>query len=587
MGLNFCDRLRLIGHVLRWRLTWSRRDLDFLPKDARSPKFITARQAAELIPDGACVFSSGIAGNARCSVFFYAIRERFQKTSHPNNLTWMNGGAQGGRGKVPGTLEELGLKRLVRRYIAGHLETVKTELKMAEEGLIELDTLPQGVISLLLEEQAKGNDSLLTRVGVGTFLDPRVGRGSAVSPEASNDFVRAEGDGLRYTMPKVEFALFNAPYADAEGNIYFKNAASITEDVQSLKAAHANGGKVLVTVSSIVPKDEAAISLKAAEVDYIVVHPWNEQTTSILQTRYWPMFAPGANADARKAIQELKFINTLLKITPVRGEMGDIMARLATALFAQVVPKGAMVNIGVGFPEEVARTLVEQHLDQDILFTTEAGAYGGLPAPGIFFGAAINPLHLETSSAMFRRYQTDLDVAILGFLQVDSAGNVNVSKRGPMLHDYVGPGGFPDITDGAHTLIFIGNWMANAAFDVRDGAVRMRNPGTPKFVAAVDEITLSGQEALRRGKKLYYVTNVGIFRLTERGVELALVLPGIDVEHDILSQTQARIVLPQSGLVPVASPDFFDRSKFHVQWGNALLPQADTPLLTASPSHPR
>lgn len=587
MNLSLCDRLRLIGHVLRWRLTWSRRNLDFFPKEARSPKFITARQAAELIPDGACVFSSGIAGNARCSVFFYAIRERFQKTGHPGNLTWMNGGAQGGRGKVPGTLEELGLKGLVRRYIAGHLETVKTELKMAEEGMIELDTLPQGVISMLLEEQAKGNDSLLTRVGVGTFLDPRVGRGSAVSPEATNDFVRVEGDLLRYTMPRVEFALFNAPYADAEGNIYFTNAASITEDVQSLKAAHANGGKVLVTVSKIIPKEESAISLKSGEVDYIVVHPWNEQTTSILQTRYWPMFTPEASVDVRKAIQELKFINTILKITPVRGEMGNIMARLATALFVQVSPQGVMVNIGVGFPEEVARTLVEQGLEQDILFTTEAGAYGGLPAPGIFFGAAIKPHHLETSSAMFRRYQTDLDVAVLGFLQVDSAGNVNVSKRGPLLHDYVGPGGFPDITDGAHTLIFIGNWMEHASFEVQADSVHLKKPGAPKFVSAVDEITLSGQEALRQGKKLYYVTNVGIFKLTERGIELALVLPGIDIEREILAHSQARIVLPEGGKVPVASPDFFNQSTFHAQWGDALLPNVNTPFVTASPSHLR
>jgi len=550
--MNWCERLRLIGHVLRWRFTWSRRDLDFKPQGVVSPKFITAREAAALIPDGACVFSSGIAGNARCSVFFYAIRERFQECGHPHGLTWMNGGAQGSRGKVPGTVEELGLPGLVRRYIAGHLETVKAELNMAEEGLIELHTLPQGVISLLLEEQAQGRDSLVTKVGVGSFLDPRVGRGSAVSPGASNAFVQVEGAELRYTLPKVEYALFNAPYADAEGNIYFKHAATITEDVQSLKAAHANGGKVLVTVSKIIPKDDASVSLRAAKVDYVVVHPWNEQTTSVLQSRYWPMFTPEADVDVREAVQQLKFINTLLKITPVRGKMGDVMAKLATDLFVEVVPKGAMVNIGVGFPEEVARMLVARRLEGDILFTTEAGAYGGLPAPGIFFGAAIKPLHLETSSIMFRRYATDLDAAVLGFLQVDSLGNVNVSKRGPYTHDYVGPGGFPDIVSGARILIFIGNWMANAEFAVQRGSVHLRKPGTPKFVAQVDEITLSGQEALRQGKTIFFVTNVGVFKLTERGLELIRVVPGIDIAQDILAHSGARILLPEDGVVPPA-----------------------------------
>ena len=51
--------------------------------------------------------SSGIAGNARCAVFFWAIRNCFLKTGHPQNLTWINIAAQGGRGKVPGTVEEI------------------------------------------------------------------------------------------------------------------------------------------------------------------------------------------------------------------------------------------------------------------------------------------------------------------------------------------------------------------------------------------------------------------------------------------------------------------------------------------------
>ena len=171
------EYIRLLWHIIRWRLSWSKKDLDYKPKHPSSKKFISAREAARLIPDGATVFSNGLAGNARCSVFFWAIREVFQKTGHPRNLTWVNVGAQGGRGKVPGTIEEIGLPGLMERYVAGHLETCKAQLHLAENGQLELHTLPQGVMSLLLEAQAKGETHRRSDVGLGTFLDPRVGAG--------------------------------------------------------------------------------------------------------------------------------------------------------------------------------------------------------------------------------------------------------------------------------------------------------------------------------------------------------------------------------------------------------------------------
>lgn len=552
MGLF--EYIRLLWHILRWRLSWSKKDLDHKPKHPVSKKFVSAREAARLIPDGATVFSNGLAGNARCSVFFWAIREAFQKTGHPRNLTWVNVGAQGGRGKVPGTIEEIGLPGLMERYVAGHLETCKAQLHLAENGQLELHTLPQGVMSLLLESQAKGETHRRSHVGLGTFLDPRVGAGSVLSPGARMQYVSAAGDALLYTLPKIDIAMINAPYADAEGNIYFRNASTWTENLQSAHAARANGGKVFVTVSQLVPKDEGQIHLRAEEVDYIVVHPYNEQTASIRQRRFWPMFTAGAVVDTRKAAQQLHFINTVLKITPVRGPVEYAIARLAASVFASVARTGAMVNIGVGFPEEVARQLVHCGLSDQLLFTTEAGVYGGLPASGIFFSAAIGPQHLEPSSEMFCRYEKDLDVAILGFLQVDSAGNVNASHRGPRLTDVVGPGGFPDISNGAHTIIFVGGWMAQAKFALGDQGLRIVKPGPCKFVDKVAHITFNAQAALRMGKKVFYVTHVGVFALTEKGLELQQVMPGIDVALDILGTCQATIHLPENAPVKIVDP---------------------------------
>ncbi len=69
----------------------------------------------------------------------------------------------------------------------------------------------------------------------------------------------------------------------------------------------------------------------------------------------------------------------LLKITPVRDQVGQMMGRLGASLFVQLVPEGSMVNIGVGFPEEVARLLVEHGFEHDFIFTTDTGTAKMIP----------------------------------------------------------------------------------------------------------------------------------------------------------------------------------------------------------------
>ena len=168
--MNLFTKMQLLTHVIKWRLTWNRRDLDYKPRHIDNPKFMTAMEAVKMIPDKAVVFSCGMAANARPSVWFWAIERRFRETGHPRDLTHVIVGAQGGRGRVPGTIEELGNHEgLVTRFIAGHHETVKSMLNLAEQKKIELHTFPQGVESLLVEGQGRGVFSLESETGGGTF----------------------------------------------------------------------------------------------------------------------------------------------------------------------------------------------------------------------------------------------------------------------------------------------------------------------------------------------------------------------------------------------------------------------------------
>jgi len=560
-------KIRLAAHTLFWRLGWGRHDIEERVRGLPSnPRFMTAREAMRLVPDGATVISTGMAGNMRCAILYWAVREVFEQTGHPRGLTWIAVGGVGGRGMLPGTLEEVGRDGLLARHVSGHLETVKSVLALAERGRCELHTMPQGVLARLVEAQSQGVESLTTPVGAGTFVDPRVGTGTPVVAGVGTSMVSVEGELLRYQVPPIDVAMFAASAADAEGNLTMTNASLLTESREAAFAARRHGGKVIVTVAEVVPKCEGEIFLAAADVDAIVVCPRNEQVGSVRQLRHWSMFVPGRETNVREAEDELEFINRLIGITPRRGDVDRALSRQAAALLVRTVAPGAKINIGVGLPEEVCRLILEEGLLDRVTFLLETGVYGGLPAPGVFFGAAVRPERFISSAAMFRYLPGNLDAAVLGFLQVDSSGNVNVSKRGDGPLNYVGPGGFIDVTSAAKTVIFVGSWTAGGKASLAGGALHIEKLGRPKLVAKVDEITFSGEQALKRGQDVWYVTTLGIFHLTARGMELVEIVPGVDVERDVVKATAMRVVLPASGNVPVAAPSLITGEGFRLSW---------------------
>ncbi len=502
--MNPLTKLGLLSHYLKWRFTWNRRDTHYERLVAGNPKFMGPRRAAALVPDGSVVMASGLAANARASILYWAVRELFEETGHPRDLTVLSVGGFGGRGKVPGTLEELGQKGLCTRFFSGHLETFKAMLRLAAAGDLELQCIPQGIMALLLEAQGQGETSLTSATGVGTFMDPRVGRGSPVVDPAARQWVSVAKEGLRYEMPKVTVALFNLPAADEEGNLYARGAAMTAECREAALAARRNGGVVIANVGRIVPRGWGEVFLPAEAVDAVVEYPGTEQTGSVPHRKAWSMFTLESDVPEEEAIAKLRFANRLLGITPRRGPVDDAFARLAASTLAENVAPGANVNIGVGLPEEVCRLLHEGGIIDGITFFTETGVIGGLPAPGIYFGAAVCPRRIVSSAEVFRMCKESLDATVLGMLEADSEGNVNVSRRGDGAINAVGPGGFIDFTCAARTVVFVGSWMAKGKMEVEGDRVRVVAAAPPKFVERVSEITFSGAEALRRGQKVFY-----------------------------------------------------------------------------------
>ncbi|MDD2480157.1 MAG: acyl CoA:acetate/3-ketoacid CoA transferase, partial [Victivallaceae bacterium] len=55
-----------------------------------------------------------------------------------------------------------------------------------------------------------------------------------------------------------------------------------------------------------------------------------------------------------------------------------------------------------------------------------------------------------------------------------------------------------------------------------------------KFVNSVEHVTFSGDYARENKQTVMYITERAIFRLTDSGLELIEIAPGIDLDRDIL-----------------------------------------------------
>jgi acyl CoA:acetate/3-ketoacid CoA transferase len=219
-------------------------------------------------------------------------------------------------------------------------------------------------------------------------------------------------------------------------------------------------------------------------------------------------------------------------VSPQPFTVRQLIARRA----ADELEEGAVLNFGFGIPDGVAKIIAERgHLDR-YYQTIEHGTYGGELLEGTLFGYARNATAMIDGPSQFDFYSGGgLDIAYLGFGEIDRIGNVNVSKLAGVT---VGPGGFIDIAQNAKKVVFCGTFDAkDTQVEIGSGQIRiLRHGEVLKLVADVEQITFSGREAMKRGQEVVYVTERAVFRLTEQGVTLTEVAPGVDLRRDVLER---------------------------------------------------
>ncbi len=370
----------------------------------------------------------------------------------------------------------------------------------------------------------------MTHVGLDTFIDPISdgGRLNGRTPPGMVERIELGGrTWLWYKSTPIHVALIRATAADPLGNLVMNEEAVIGEALPLAQAAHNGDGFVVAQVKRLLdePAHPHLVRVPGILVDHIVIAQGEEHDHTFAEA-FNPAYCTPAPASGSGGT--------------LPGAMPLDQRRIIADRALRKLPEGAIANLGIGMPEGIARLAAERNLLDEFTLTVESGPIGGMPAGGLSFGAAVHPHAIIDQPAQFDFYDgRGLDYAALGAAQIDAKGNVNVSRYGVRFN---GVGGFVNITQNAKRLVFCGTFTTGGlTVAIDDGKLCIVTEGkVQKLVDQIEQVSFSAARSRQTGQEVFYVTERAVFQLTDAGLELIEVAPGIDLETQVLGQMAFR-----------------------------------------------
>ena len=499
------------------------------------PRVLSVDEAAHLIPDNVTLTVSSSSGLGCPDAMLAAIGRRFDETSHPQSLTMIHPIAAGDMYGISG-IDHLAKAGCIKKIIAGSYPSGPSTREppkiwqMITGNQIPAYNVPSGIMFDMQREAAAKRPGVITKVGLDTFADPARGGCAMNALAAEEPIVRKinfeNEDWLFFPSIIPNVAIIRATTADERGNLSYEHEGGYLGPLDQALAVRNNGGLVIAQVKRLAkagtlkPHD---VFVPGVLVDVIVVVPDQMQTT---QTVY----DPAISGEVFRPLSSFE--------VPEFGVSKVIARRVA-----QELRHGDAVNIGFGISANVPRILIEEELNGAVTWIIEQGAVGGVPLLEFQFGCASNAEAIVPSPYQFTYFQGGgFDASLLSFLQIDQSGSVNVSKLGVRPHVTAGAGGFVDITARAKKIVFSGFFTAGASLDLKDGQLVIAKEGkVKKLVNEVEQVSFSGRRAVSQGQDITYVTERCVMRLTDNGIVVTEIAPGVHLERDVLDQSEFRL----------------------------------------------
>ena len=496
-----------------------------MPSTMKS-KLMGVEDALDLIKDGDSVAISAVGMTGYPEYVVAKLEERFLERKSPGGLTLFAAGGHGGNGHACDN--HFAQPGFLKRHVLTHPKSTPELKKMIANNEMEGYCLPQGVLNQLYRCTAARQPGLLSKIGIGTYVDPRQegGKLNEITKEDIVQVIELNGEEyLFYQSPKVTVGIIRGTYADESGNVTIDHEALKLEMLEVALAAKGCGGKVIVQVEHIVQNgtlNAKSVVVPGQLIDAVVVaedfETWHRQANP-------PGYDPYITGEARSPK------GSVVKPKPVVSPNDVVCRRAVFELFP-----GAIINLGVGFGSGAGEVAAAEGIEDQLNFTLELGSFGGVPLAGRRFGVALNPDSFVSPPTMFDFYHGEnLDIAVLGAAEIDKDGNVNVSRFAGVPD---GQGGFIDISTSAKKVLFCMHMKAKGfEGEVTDGKLMIKQEGSiVKFVEKVEQITYNGKIAKAAGHEAYFITERCVFRMEEEGITLIEIAPGVDLQKDILDQ---------------------------------------------------
>ncbi|MCL1829594.1 MAG: hypothetical protein FWG32_08930, partial [Oscillospiraceae bacterium] len=244
-------------------------------------KVCTAEEAIALIKDEDVITTCGFVRSLTPEELIHTLEKSYLETGHPKDLTLVHAAASGDyfNSAANTGLNKFAHAGLITRMFSGFYGQNEKIKELIKAGKIEAYNFPLGMISHLLRSYAKGKSGELSKIGLRTYIDPRVDGGKwNKDVPSSGEWIKAADfmgeEFLYYTTPKPNFAILRGTTADEFGNISMEEEAFYSLVAVAAMAVRQNGGTVVFQVKNLVKGgtlDSQSVVVPGIFTDKIVV----------------------------------------------------------------------------------------------------------------------------------------------------------------------------------------------------------------------------------------------------------------------------------------------------------------------------